>query len=133
MESSEPNQAGQFKPHQCEYCEALLITGKDLIVPVEQVFNGADRNCAFFKWCLNWDIFPSDKDPGETTEGDATSFRIFSSLRISFAGQNHREHISLYWVKPSSTTEESTKVEWPRYAGKKKLLLYADTGQCITS
>jgi hypothetical protein len=131
MESSEPSLAGGFNPHQCKYCEALLITGKNIVIPTEQVFDGAENNCAFFKWCLDWKQFPSDQDRMETTQCDATSFRNFSNLQIHLLGEDLRQYIELFWLKPAQTTGDRTAVEWPECAHDKKLLLYANDGQYI--
>jgi hypothetical protein len=110
----------------------LLITGKEINIPTEQVFDGAENNCAFYKWCLNWNQFPSDPDQLETTQSDVTSFRKFSSLQLRLLGEGSRQYVELFWLKPAQTTGDHTEAKWPKFSNySKKLLLYADDGQYI--
>jgi hypothetical protein len=134
LESPSSVLPGGFNPHQCKHCSALLITGKEIDIPTEQVFDGAENNCAFFIWCLNWNQFPSDSDQLETTQSDATSFRKFSSLQLRLLGEGLRQYVDLLWLKLAPTTGDRTEAKWPEFSNySKKLLLYADDGQYIPS
>jgi hypothetical protein len=137
MDSLEPTSSllpGGFNPHQCKYCSALLITGREIDIPTEQIFDGAENNCAFFKWCLDWNQFPTGPDQLETKQSDATSFRNFESLQLRLLGTGLRQYIELFWLKPTyyQLTVDRTRAKWPEFSNySKKLLLYADDGQYI--
>lgn len=121
----------RFTPHQCDICRPFLVTRFELDIYTEQVFSRAEKGCTFLKWCLDWKVFPDEKGESDvSTDGDASMFRSFSTLRIRFMGPGARQYSTLCWLKPrpgAISLEDAS--EWPPYQnGRRKLLLYADEG-----